>query len=126
MALISPISPLLALSILDHQARGDLDGAWNNLVIMFRIARQWAGAVPLHSVFAGLGCVRVALMRAMVWAADTRQTPERLRAALDAYRKLPPMPNAGEPIRAEAQIIRNTEKLRRAGREVLRWDSPGR
>ena len=50
----------------------------------------------------------------MVWAADARQTPERLRSALDAYRKLPPMPDAAEPIRAEAQIVRNTEKLPRA------------
>src|SRR5208337_4047660 len=28
MALISPIPTLLTLSFLDHQARGDLDGAW--------------------------------------------------------------------------------------------------
>ena len=57
---------------------------------------------------------RVALSRAMVWAADGKQTPERLRKALEAYRQLPPMPSAAEPIRAEAQIIRNTENLPRA------------
>ncbi len=109
-----PISPLLALSILDHETRGDLDGAWNDIAVMFRIARQWSGAVPVSQVFAGLGCERQALNQAMDWAADTRQTPERLQSALEAYRKLPPMPNPAEPIRAEAQIIRNTEKLPRA------------
>jgi len=114
MALISPIPTLLALSVLDHQARGDLDEAWNDLVVMFRIARQWSGAVPVFQVWSSLSCERVALSRAVVWAADMRQTPERLRSALDAYRKLPPMPNAADPIRAEAQIIRNTEKLPRA------------
>jgi hypothetical protein len=81
---------------------------------MFRIARQWSGAVPVSQFWSSLSCERVALSRAMVWAADARQTPERLRSALDAYRKLPPMPNAAEPIRAEAQIIQNTEKLPRA------------
>ena len=35
---ISSIPTLLRVSILDHQARGDLDGAWNDLVVMFRIA----------------------------------------------------------------------------------------
>ena len=49
----------------------------------------------------------------MRWAADSRQTPERLRSALDAYRKLSPMPTPAEPIRAEAQIIRNTVNLPR-------------
>src|SRR5271157_3399515 len=114
MALISPIPTLLALSVLDHQARGDLDEAWNDLVVMCRIARQWSGAVPVFQVWTSLWCERVALSRAMVWAADAKQTPEWLRTALDAYRKLPPMPNAADPIRADAQIIRNTEKLPRA------------
>ncbi len=114
MTLISPIPTLLALSVLDHQARGDLDEAWNDLVVMFRIARQWSGAVPVFQAWSSLSCERVALSRAMVWAADAKQTPERLRSALDAYRKLPPMPNPAEPIRAEAQIIRNAEKLPRA------------
>ena len=41
----------------------------------------------------------------MTWAADSRQTAGRLRAALDAYRKLPPMPSAADPIRAEAEIV---------------------
>jgi len=114
MALIRTIPALLGVSVLDHQARGDLDGAWNDLVVMFRIARQWSGAVPVSHVFSGLACEGGALSRAMVWAADAKQTPERLRSALDAYRKLPPMPNPADPIRAEAQVLRNTEKLPRA------------
>ena len=112
MALDS-IATLLRESILDHQNKGDLDGAWNDLVVMFRVARQWSGRVPLTHALAALNCERTALSRAMRWAADSRQTPERLRSALDAYRKLSPMPTPAEPIRAEAQIIRNTENLPR-------------
>ena len=37
---------LLALSVADHQAKGDLPGAWQDLMVMFRMARQWSGAVP--------------------------------------------------------------------------------
>ena len=37
MALDS-IATLLRESILDHQNKGDLDGAWNDLVVMFRVA----------------------------------------------------------------------------------------
>jgi hypothetical protein len=112
MALDS-IETLLRTSILDHQNSGELEGAWDDLVVMLRVARQWSGRVPLNQALAALNFERASLSRAMLWAADSRQTPERLRSALEAYRKLPPMPAPAEPIRAEAQIIRNTVNLPR-------------
>jgi ABC-type transport system involved in multi-copper enzyme maturation permease subunit len=110
---IDSIPRLLRESIVDHQDEGDLDGAWNDLVVMFRVARQWSGRVPLNQALTALNCERAALSRAMLWAADSRQTVERLTSALDACRKLPPMPTPAEPIRAEAQIVRNTVNLPR-------------
>ena len=110
----SAIVPLVALSVLDHQTRGDLDAAWQDLTVLLRISRQWFGAVPMYHAFAALGCEREALSRAMAWSIDSKQTSERLRKALDSYRKLPPMPDAAEPIRAVAQMVRNTEKIPRA------------
>ena len=105
---------LLALSVGDHQAKGDLPGAWQDLMVMFRMARQWSGAVPLQMANSGLGLEREALSLAMLWAADSRQTAESLRQALDSYQKLPPMPSAAETVRAEARITRNTLDLPRS------------
>ena len=39
------------------------------------------------------------------------QTPERLHAALEAYRNLPKMPTPSEIVRAEANIVENTLNL---------------
>jgi hypothetical protein len=105
---------LLVLSIADHQASGDLAGAWQDLMVMFRMARQWSGTVPLQVAHSGLLLERDALSLAMLWAADSRQTPESLHQALDSYQKLPPIPSAAEAVRAEAQITRNTLDLPRS------------
>ena len=78
VALVPMIHGVLALSVGDHQARGDLAGAWQDLMGMFRMARQWSGAVPLQMANSGLGLEREALSLAMLWAADSRQTAESL------------------------------------------------
>jgi len=91
---------------------GDLAGAWDDLMVLFRMARHLTGPVPLQEAQLGLDSVeRPALGDAMRWAADPRQTPERLRAALDAYRDLPPMPSVVETIRAESILVENTLNL---------------
>ena len=45
---------VLALSVGDHQAKGDLAGAWQDLMGMFRMARQWSGAVPVQVAYSAL------------------------------------------------------------------------
>jgi hypothetical protein len=105
---------LLALSMQSHQAQGDLTGSWEDLMTMFRMARQWSGEVPLAAATSGLHLEREALNLAMLWAADPRQTTASLRTALEDYQKLPPMPNAAGPVRAEARILRNTVELPRS------------
>jgi hypothetical protein len=115
--------PLLAMSARDRMARGDLDGAWGEIAVVFRVARHWSGAVPLVEAHQGLAAERWGLSLALLWAADPRQTPENLARALDAYRKLSEMPPAAETVRAEALIIRNTGALPRDEivAQFLRW-----
>jgi hypothetical protein len=105
--------PLLVISARDRMARGDLDGAWDEVAVIFRVAWHWSGAVPLIQAHQGQAAERWGLSLALLWAADPRQTPESLARALDAYRKLPEMPPAAETIRAEALISRNTGALPR-------------
>jgi hypothetical protein len=105
---------LLALSMQNHQAQGDLTGAWDDLMTMFRIARQWFGEVPLAVAMSGLHIEREALNLAMLWAADPRQTTASLRMAIEAYEKLTRMPKAAGPVRAEARILSNTVELPRS------------
>ncbi len=105
---------LLALSVADHQAKGDLPGAWQDLMVMFRMARQWSGAVPVSVANSGLALEREALSLAMLWAADSRQTAESLHQALDSYQTLPPLPSAAETVRAEARITKNTLDMPRS------------
>ena len=49
-------------------------GAWSDLLVMFRMSRQWTGAVPLQQAYYSLNNEHQALSLAMTWAADSRQT----------------------------------------------------
>jgi ABC-type transport system involved in multi-copper enzyme maturation permease subunit len=104
---------LLELSIRDQLARGDLDGAWKDIDVLFRLARHRMSNAPVWNVTSGLYDERRALRLAMAWAADGKQTAARLRAAKAALASLPALDVTG-PIRDEARILRNTEELPRA------------
>ncbi|MFO0889144.1 MAG: hypothetical protein U0790_08385 [Isosphaeraceae bacterium] len=104
---------LLEVSIRDQVARGDLDGAWKDIAVLFRMARHRMSNSPIGTASSGLHDERRALRLAMAWAADGRQTTARLRAARAAYQAIP-RPDPAEPLRAEAQILRNTEALSRS------------
>jgi ABC-type transport system involved in multi-copper enzyme maturation permease subunit len=108
------VLPYFESSISGSLAKGQLDQAWNDVLLMLRMARHYSGPVPVAVAHNGLVVERTALGLAMRWAADPRQAVDRLHAALQAYQDLPPMPSATEPIRAEALITRNTEALPRA------------
>jgi hypothetical protein len=108
---MSVLGKLVAGSARDRQERGDLAGSWDDLMVMFRMARHLNGPVPRGIANKGLLIERDALGQAMRWAADPKQTPDRIRAALDAFRKLPAMPPAVETIRAEAAIAEHTLQL---------------
>ena len=52
-----------------------------------------------------------ALGHALEWAVAHGQTPDRLHAALAAYRDLPKMASATDMVRVEANLVENTLDL---------------
>jgi hypothetical protein len=105
------LGQLVGLSAEERRARGDLEGAWNDLVVLFRMARHLSGPVPLPEALYGRMIERQALGQAMRWAADPKQTPEQLRAALASYRSLPPLLPLDQSWAADEAIARQTLEL---------------
>ncbi len=81
--------------------RGDLASAWDDIVVLFRMARHLdrgrGDDLSLHS----LAIEKQALDLAMEWAGASGQTPDRLRAAIVADLALPRMTPAEEVVRGE-------------------------
>jgi ABC-type transport system involved in multi-copper enzyme maturation permease subunit len=102
---------LVGFSVEERRARGDLEGAWDDLVVLFRMARHRSGPVRLTEAVEGRTIERQALGQAMRWAADSRQTPEQLRAALASYRSLPPLLPLDQSWAADEVIARQTIAL---------------
>jgi hypothetical protein len=103
---------LLTLDVHDRQDRGDLAGAWDDLVMLFRMARHFSEGAGLHPAsFALSSMERDALSLAMEWAISRGQTPQRLHAALATYRDLPKMPPVAEVVQAEANLTEKTLDL---------------
>ena len=109
---VSQLGDLLTLDATERQNHGDLAGAWDDIMVLFRMA---------HHVGAGSGFVRAfpdvlslernALGHALEWAIARGQTPERLHSALAAYRGLPKMAPTADIVRAEANVVENTLDL---------------
>ncbi|WP_165220069.1 ABC transporter permease subunit [Aquisphaera insulae] len=102
---------LLADSARKRRADGDLKGAWEDIIAVFRMARQQSGVVPLFIAQSGQDAEQTALWLAMNWAADARQTPELLKAALDQFKEFQAIPDPADPYRAEAVMARNMDQL---------------
>ena len=99
----------------ERRERGDLDGAWEDLAVLLRMARHLNGPVVMGLAFDGLYIEQQALGLAMNWAVDSRQTSERLRASLSEYRQLKvPFAAASDSIRVEARLAEQTLNLPRA------------
>lgn len=108
-----PLTDLVARSARSRREKGDLAGAWDDLMVLFRMARHFSGDARAIWFLQGLQIERQALDLAVEWAADTRQTPERLKAALDAFNARPALPTAAEMVAAEAEIADRTLQLPR-------------
>jgi hypothetical protein len=106
------LASLVTYDVRERQDRGDLAGAWDDLVVLFRMAWHFSEGAGLHPAFFALSSMeRDALLLAMEWATSRGQTPERLHAALAAYRDLPKMPPAADVVRAEANLTEKTLNL---------------
>ena len=95
----------------ERQQRGDLAGAWDDIVVLFRMARHFSEPAGLSQYLYGASMERDAIGQAMEWAVERGQTPERLLVALAAYRDLPKIPPPSDAFRAEANLVENTLDL---------------
>ncbi len=89
----------------DRQQRGDLAGAWNDIVVLIRMAHHLGEGAAIRQTVKAIAIEKRALDLAMEWAIAPGQTPERLRAALATYRDLPRVSVPSEVVRAEAQLV---------------------
>lgn len=107
----SALEDLVAESVRDRQRKGDLAGAWDDLVVLFRMAAHLGGGQPAFEAERAFRMERTAIGLALRWAADARQTPDRLKAALDAYQALPTLPGAAEVVAAAADDTERTLRM---------------
>ena len=94
----------------ERQNHGDLAGAWDDIMALFRMAHHVGDGAQGYTLAlrTPYAVERTALGQAMEWAVARGQTPERLHAALAAYRDLPKMPPAADMVRAGANLVENT------------------
>jgi hypothetical protein len=109
---LGQLSGLLALDARERQNRGDLTGTWDDIMALFRMAHHAARGSGFVMAFpSALSIERNALGHALEWAVARGQTPERLHAALAAYRELPSVSPTVDMLRAEANLVEKTLDL---------------
>jgi hypothetical protein len=102
----------MTLDATERQNHGDLAGAWDDIMVLFRMAHHVGEGSGFVSAFPDVQLIeREALGQALEWAVARGQTPERLHRALAAYRDLPNMPTTADTVRAEANLLENTLDL---------------
>ena len=105
------LANLMIVDARERMSHQDLPGAWDDIVVLLRMARHVSeGATMTHGRLA-LAIEKDALDLAIVWATAPGQTPDRLRAAIAAYRDLPRLTPAAEVVRAEAILVDRTIDL---------------
>ena len=105
------LADLMIAHARDGISRKDLTGAWDDIAVLLRMARHVSeGATTSHELLA-FSIEQLALDLAIDWAKAPGQTPERLRAAIAAYRDLPGLTPAAEAIRCDAVLFERTLDL---------------
>ena len=103
------LAELVALDTRERLARGDLAGAWDDVLAQFRMANQFAMSTPsLAQMNLAIQVHHRAVALAFDWLGDPRQTPEATRRALADLKALPPLPNLAETMRVESLIVERT------------------
>jgi hypothetical protein len=95
----------------DRIREKNLAGAWDDIVVLFRMARHVSEGATLTHGRTALEIEKDALDLAIDWATAPGQTPERLRGAIAAYRDWPGPVSAAEVARAEAILFDRTIDL---------------
>jgi hypothetical protein len=105
-------------------SRGDLSGAWGDILALFRMADQLATSTPsLTQMNLAIQLHHQAIALAFDWLADARQSPETIRRALADLKAMPPLPNLAEAMRVESFIIERT--LDQSGDDLAHLLLPG-
>jgi hypothetical protein len=105
------LSDALAAHALRALRRGDLDAAWDDILIMFRMARHESRGAMMRPALQAIQIDEKGLAVARDWADAPGQTPDRLRAAIAACLALPRPTPPEEVIRAEGITIERTIDL---------------
>jgi hypothetical protein len=114
-----PVIPAQLLQVVADRRRqiGDMDGAWEDLLTLFRMSRQPFEPRTARNATILLGIEEQTLRRAMNWAMSEQQTPELLRNALQSFQMLNPPPDPLLVIATEQVVAEQTLDL---PRETLR------
>jgi hypothetical protein len=91
--------------------RGDLASAWDDIVLLLRMARHLSQGAVKDLMDQALAIEKQALDLTMEWAGNPGQTPDRLRAAILADLALPPMTPTEESVRGEGLLVERTIQL---------------
>jgi hypothetical protein len=95
----------------DRLGHSDLAGAWDDIVVLLRMARHVSEGATMFEELQALAIEKEALDLAREWTTAPGQTPERLRAAIAAYRDLPRLTPAAEVVRGDAILFERTIDL---------------
>ena len=103
---------LLMIDARERRFEGDLAGAWEDIMAIFRMARQ-LGKSPATAIrlLTALNVDHLGLQAAMLWAEDSRQTPERVQAALKDVLGLAPIASPSATLKVESAILEKTLRL---------------
>jgi len=94
---------LLALEARERQSRGDLPGAWDDILAQLRMAGQLTADWPTRArTFQSAQLHHQAVGLAIDWASDPKQAPATIKRAFDDVRALPPPTNMARSLQVEA------------------------
>ena len=106
------LAQLLALDTRERLSRGDLPGAWDDILAQFRMANQIGSSTPtLARMNLAARSHHRAVGLAFDWLGDARQAPETTRRALADLKALPPLPELTDCLRVEASIVERSLDL---------------
>lgn len=96
------LADALALDARERQFRGDLAGAWEDIRAIIRMAgHMMQRPTPIYQAAWTAALEGQAVQVGLAWAADPRQTPAGLRAALKDLGRLPELPKPTSSVLAE-------------------------
>jgi hypothetical protein len=101
---MGPMADAVAADARRRLGRGDLATAWDDILILFRMARHQGQGATLVEGLTAMAIEKQALGLAREWSGASGQTADRLHAAIAAYRDLPPMTPAADVIRSEGLL----------------------